>query len=101
MHHQSMGSKARLEGRVACSAVMGDDEEPIDHIIEALEGLSNFGLVRVLSYIAAEISARAAAEQVAEDLSGAPWRLQKGKAKGKGKGRNHEGKGGRRRDGPY
>ena len=77
------------------------DEEPIDHIVEALGELSDFGLVRVLNYIAAEISARVTTQQVIEDLSTAPWRLQKGKAKGKGKGKDHDGKGGRRRGGPY
>ena len=104
MHTSVEGSKACRVGRVACSAGMDGEEENIDHLLEALEGLSDLSLVRLLAYLAAEVSARAAEAQNQLDLAAAPWRLAKGKAKGKGKGGSRNGKGGksqRDRDGPY
>ena len=77
------------------------EEEPIDHILEALEGLTDLSLVRILAYLAAEISSRAAEERVVENLAAAPWRLAQGRTKGKGKGKNQNGKGKRGREGPY
>ena len=77
------------------------DEEQIDHILGALEGLTDLSLVRILAYLAAEISARVQEERVVENLAAAPWRLAKGKAKGKGKGKPQNGKGRGIRSAPY
>ncbi len=80
---------------------MDGEEEPIEHILEEFEGLSDLSLVRILAYLAAEISARAAQDQLLENLAVAPWRLAKGKAKGKGKGKPPKGNGRGSRNGPY
>ena len=107
--HFSVRAQKLGVGRVACCAGMDEEEEPIEHILESFENLSDLSLVRILAYLAAEISSRAAEAQNDANLAVAPWRLAKGKSKGKGKGgpRNSKGgngkggKGQRGRDGPY
>ena len=83
-----------------------DDEVDLEPLLEQIRDLSDLDLIRLLAYVAAEVTQRseenreieerrAAAE--AEDLARAPWRRRRSKGKGKGKSR----KGARPGDGPY
>lgn len=78
------------------------EELDLEPILEEVRELSDLNIIRLLAYIAAEVSdrARAAEARGEEELRlahqaaaaiGAPWRQQdevnKGKGKGKGKGK--------------
>lgn len=83
-----------------------DDEGDLEPLLDQIRELGDLDLVRLLAYVAAEVSHRTRlvreeeerrlAEE-AENIAAAPWRQQGRRAKGRGKGK----KGSSTRDGPY
>ena len=86
-----------------------EDETDLEPLLDQIRELSDLDLIRLLAYVAAEVTHRSEeareaedrrASEAAEDLRRAPWRRTRngdGGAKGKGKGKRPASP----RDGPY
>ena len=98
--------KTERKGRYRTLRLM-DDEGDLEPLLDQIRELGDLDLVRLLAYVAAEVSQRTAAVREeearrvaaeAEDLASAPWRNpRRRRSKGKGKGKG----GSQSRDGPY
>ena len=86
-----------------------EDETDLEPLLDQIRELSDLDLVRLLAYVAAEVSHRSSeareaeerrAAEAAEDLRRAPWRKGKGR-NGRAKGRGKRGCSPQSPDGPY